>query len=102
MQYFSAAMRHVSVFSLVFQFIRAPRTSLIDSGSLGMTTLAVRLPSGRGARRSTWLATLLGAFEEGLRKAERYQSLARKSDAELADLGLRREDLPRIVMFGKN
>jgi uncharacterized protein YjiS (DUF1127 family) len=66
-----------------------------------MTTLAVRLPSGRGTRRSTWLATLLGAFEEGLRKAERYQSLARKSDAELADLGLRREDLPRIVMFGK-
>jgi uncharacterized protein YjiS (DUF1127 family) len=70
-----------------------------------MTTLAVQFPSGRGtrlsSRRGTWLATIAGAFEEGLRKAERYQSLARKSDAELADLGLRREDLPRVVMFGK-
>jgi uncharacterized protein YjiS (DUF1127 family) len=102
MQYFFAAMQHASVISLVYQFISAPGRGQFDSGRLGMTTLAVRLPSGRGARRSTWLATLLGAFEEGLRKAERYQSLARKSDAELADLGLRREDLPRIVMFGKS
>jgi uncharacterized protein YjiS (DUF1127 family) len=67
-----------------------------------MTTLAMRLPSGREARRGTFFATLMGAIEEGLLKAERYQALSRKTDAELADLGLRREDLPRTVMFGKS
>jgi hypothetical protein len=67
-----------------------------------MTTLAVRLPSGRGARRGTFFGSLVGAIEEGLRKADRYQALARKPDAELANLGLKREDLPRVVMFGKS
>jgi hypothetical protein len=44
---------------------------------------------------------LLEAVSEGFNKAELYERLARKSDAELAALGLRREDLPRFVMFGK-
>jgi hypothetical protein len=67
-----------------------------------MMTLAVRLPSGRGTRRGSFFASLVGAIEEGLRKAERYQTLSRKTDAELAELGLQREDLPRAVMFGKS
>jgi uncharacterized protein YjiS (DUF1127 family) len=67
-----------------------------------MNTLAFQLPSGRGTRRGTFFATLLGAIEEGMRKAERYQTLTRKTDAELAELGLKREDLPRTVMLGKS
>ena len=72
-----------------------------------MTTLAVRLPSGRGARsgrggrQGTLIATIFAAIDEGLHKAERYQALARMTDTELTNLGLRREDLPRAVMFGK-
>jgi uncharacterized protein YjiS (DUF1127 family) len=66
-----------------------------------MTTLAVRLPSGRGTRRGTLFSTIVAAIDEGLHKAERYQALARLTDIELAGLGLRREDLPRAVMFGK-
>jgi uncharacterized protein YjiS (DUF1127 family) len=46
--------------------------------------------------------SLLTAACEGYNKAELYERLARKSDAELAALGLRRGDLPRVVMFGKH
>jgi uncharacterized protein YjiS (DUF1127 family) len=66
-----------------------------------MTTLAVRLPSGRGTRTGTLFSAIVAAIDEGLRKAERYQTLARMTDAELGSIGLRREDLPRAVMFGK-
>jgi hypothetical protein len=47
------------------------------------------------------IATFLSAFEEGFNKAEQYEALAHKSDSDLAALGLTREDLPRLVMFGK-
>jgi hypothetical protein len=46
------------------------------------------------------LATFFSAVEEGFDKAEKYEALARKSDSELAALGLAREDLPRFVMLG--
>jgi hypothetical protein len=49
----------------------------------------------------TTLATVTSAVEDGFNKAEQYEVLARKSDSELAALGLKREDLPRFVMFGK-
>jgi uncharacterized protein YjiS (DUF1127 family) len=49
----------------------------------------------------TTLTTFFSAVEEGFNKAEQYEALARKSDSELAALGLSREDLPRFVMFGK-
>lgn len=65
-----------------------------------MATLALRMPSGRDTRRGT-LSTFFTAIVEGLRNADRYQTLARKTDAELAELGVRREDLPRVIMFGK-
>jgi hypothetical protein len=52
------------------------------------------------------ILTALGAFfsavEEGFNKCEEYEALARKSDGELAALGKAREDLPRLVMFGKS
>jgi uncharacterized protein YjiS (DUF1127 family) len=67
-----------------------------------MATLTFPLPSGRAPRGRTFLSALLNAFHEGVGKARRYQTLARKSDAELAALGINREDLPRIVMFGKS
>jgi uncharacterized protein YjiS (DUF1127 family) len=43
----------------------------------------------------------MAVIEEGLNKAERYQALNRMSDADLAARGLKREDLPRAVMFGR-
>jgi uncharacterized protein YjiS (DUF1127 family) len=67
-----------------------------------MATLAFHLPSGRGQRREGFFRALLSSFGEGIRKARRYQALTRKSDAELATLGLSREDLPRFVMFGRS
>jgi hypothetical protein len=35
-----------------------------------------------------------------MRNADRYQRLARKTYAELTQLGVRRQDLPHIGMFG--
>jgi uncharacterized protein YjiS (DUF1127 family) len=49
----------------------------------------------------TTLATIISAVEDGFNKAQQYEVLARKSDGELAALGLTREYLPRFVMFGK-
>ena len=66
-----------------------------------MATLSFQLPSGRAPRGESFLSALVSAFHEGVGKARRYQMLARKSDAELAELGVSREDLPRVVMFGK-
>jgi hypothetical protein len=47
------------------------------------------------------LDSLLAAASEGFTKVGLYERLARKSDGELAALGLRREDLPRVVIFVK-
>jgi hypothetical protein len=47
------------------------------------------------------LASFFSAIEEGFNKAEQYEVLTRKSDSELAACGLRREDLPRLAMFGR-
>jgi hypothetical protein len=62
----------------------------------------VSLPTSghkQGSRVS--LGSLPEAASEGFNKAELYEQLARKSDAEVAALGVRRKDLPRVVMFGK-
>jgi hypothetical protein len=39
---------------------------------------------------------------EGLQKAEQYRVLAHRSDAELAERGLRRDELLRFIMFVKH
>ena len=48
------------------------------------------------------IGSYLAAVGEGFNKAEFYEWLARKSDAELAAFGVEREELPRVVMFGKD
>jgi hypothetical protein len=53
----------------------------------------------RDTRRDT-LARFFAAIVEGMRNADRYQRLARKTYAELTQLGVRRQDLPHIGMFG--
>jgi hypothetical protein len=75
------------------------------SGSTPIHALLVRALAGRKAllhnlsQVVTTLTTLFAAVEEGFNKAEQYEALARKSDSELAALGLSREGLPRFVMF---
>jgi hypothetical protein len=62
------------------------------------------LPSGRGTRRLgvlRFFSELAGGLREGHSLATRYDMLARKSDTELARLGLKREDIPRVVLFGR-
>jgi len=69
-----------------------------------MATLTFPLPSGRGTRRLGILEFISELFEginEGRELAGRYQQLARKSDAELARLGLKREDIPRAVFASR-
>ena len=53
-------------------------------------------------RSARWpaFAVLLSAIEEALVSAARYETLARKTNGELASLGVDRADLPRFVMFG--
>jgi hypothetical protein len=70
-----------------------------------MATLTLPLPSGRGARRIgfvEFIAGIVDGIREGRALAGRYEALARKSDAELARLGLTREDIPRAVLSAKS
>jgi len=70
-----------------------------------MTTLTLPLPSGRGTRGRgalQFLNNLADSFHEGLELARRYDILAAKSDAQLARLGLRREDVPRAALLGRS
>ena len=62
---------------------------------------ALQSSDSKASKTLRTLASLFSAVEEGFNKAEQYEALARKSDAELAARGLRREDLPRLAMFGK-
>jgi uncharacterized protein YjiS (DUF1127 family) len=43
------------------------------------------------------LRTFSAAVEEGFNKADQYEALSRKSDRELAALGLSRKDLLRFI-----
>ena len=69
-----------------------------------MTALTFPLPSGRGTRPvgvMQFLSDLVYGVREGHALAVRYDVLSHKSDAELARIGLRREDVPRAVFAGK-
>ena len=48
------------------------------------------------------LFLLASAFAEGFSKAQRYQTLASRSEQELAALSVTHQDLPRFVMFGRS
>jgi hypothetical protein len=49
---------------------------------------------------NAWRQVLLG-IADGLAAAHRYDRLAAMGDAELARLGLTREDVPRFAFFGE-
>lgn len=98
MQYSDVAMRRFRVRPIGLGNIDFAQ-SILESTSI--VSLAFQQPSGR-PRGATFLSAFLSSLEEGISKARQYQRLARKSDAQLAELGIRREDLPRIVMFGRS
>jgi len=68
-----------------------------------MSTLVLS-GSPTGGRLSRFFRPLV-EFLDGIRlaraMAHRYDVLARKSDAELAAGGIRRQDIPRLVVNGK-
>jgi hypothetical protein len=69
-----------------------------------MTALALQFPSGRdNARRgfTRLFRDLINGFREARDISYRYQQLSHLSDAELAALKMRREDLPRIALRGR-
>jgi hypothetical protein len=69
-----------------------------------MTVLTLPLPAGRPPRRNGILHFLNGLADgvrEGMAVAARYDTLARKTDDELALIGLRREDLPRAALLDR-
>ena len=69
-----------------------------------MGTLTLPFPSGRRTGRGGILGFLNGladGIRDGLVLAARYDTLASKSDAELARLGLRREDIPQATLRGR-
>jgi hypothetical protein len=70
----------------------------IQAQSLAMLPTSDSKPS----KILTALATFFSAVEEGFNNVEQYEILARKSNSELAALGLARKDLPRVVMFGRS
>ena len=71
-----------------------------------MTTLTLPFPSGRGAgtRRFSilrFLSDCADGIRHGIELANRYDTLAAMSDAELARIGLRREDIPQATLRGR-
>ena len=70
-----------------------------------MTALTLPFPSGRGSRDpGIWetVTDFFAAIREGLAVAARYEAMECKTDAELAQLGLRRADIPRMVMADRD
>jgi hypothetical protein len=70
-----------------------------------MNSLTLPFPSGRGTRRTggimRFLSGLVGGIRDGLALADRYDRLSRMSDAELAQRGLSRVELPRAALSGR-
>jgi len=68
-----------------------------------MTALTLTIPTPAKIQRSgiRLLTNLFEGIREGCELASRYEAFARKSDFELARLGLKREDIPRAVMFNR-
>jgi hypothetical protein len=69
-----------------------------------MTALTLPFPSGRGSREPGFWETVsdfVAAIREGLATAARYEAMECKTDAELAQLGLRRADIPRVALANR-
>ena len=69
-----------------------------------MSTLALSGAPARPRRRNSFFRPFV-EFLDSIRlaraMAHRYEVLSRKSDAELAAAGIRREDIPRLVVNAK-
>ena len=69
-----------------------------------MTALALKFPSGRDDPRRGFtrlVLNLINGFREAQDISHRYAELSHLSDADLAALKMRREDLPRIALRGR-
>ncbi len=69
-----------------------------------MTAIALQFPSGRAYPRRSFtrlVLNLINGFREAQEISHRYAQLSHLSDAELAALKMRREDLPRIALTGR-
>jgi hypothetical protein len=69
-----------------------------------MTVLTLPLPARRPARRNgilRFLSDLADIIRDGIVISARYDKLAQKTDVELACIGLRREDVPRAALLGR-
>ena len=68
-----------------------------------MSTLVLTAPTG--ARRRPRFFRVISEFLAGIRlaraMAHQYDVLSRLSDGELARRGLRREDIPQVVVNGR-
>ena len=88
---------------LFLDWYTSPILSSNDAGEETMTTLT--LSTSYLARLAERVAEYLSDLAEGIREgrelATRYNELAHRSDAELHRLGIKREDIPQIVMFGR-
>jgi hypothetical protein len=72
-------------------------------GTYPMTVLTLPLRAGRPECRNGilhFLNSLADGVREGVAIAGRYDTLAQKTDNELARIGLRREDIPRAALLG--
>ena len=69
-----------------------------------MSSLAISsgLPARPARRRGVvaYIRNVVAAVREGLELATRYRMLAYLTDHELASIGLKREDIPRVVVSG--
>jgi hypothetical protein len=70
-----------------------------------MTAIAIQLLSSRDDDQqgslSRFLLKFFTGFREGLETMYRYEELSHKSDADLAVLNMRRQDLPSIALNGR-
>ena len=69
-----------------------------------MTAIAPQFPSGRAYPRRSFMRlvlNLINGFREAREISYRYEQLSHLSDAALAALKMRREDLPRIALNGR-
>ncbi|MDQ2080687.1 DUF1127 domain-containing protein [Xanthobacteraceae bacterium Astr-EGSB] len=63
-----------------------------------MSTATLALPRPRRLRVFEFLANVIAGMQDGLRISRRYHELAAMTDAELAGLGLTRQDIARVAI----
>jgi uncharacterized protein YjiS (DUF1127 family) len=61
----------------------------------------LQLSTGRATRLTGWIARLVGGLRRAWQVREASERLATFSDAQLADIGIRRADIERMVRRGR-